>query len=135
MTSDTTTTPGGAASAGDSQPIAWRGLVYGTAVLASDGSRVGTVKEVLGSDEEDIFHGLRIALDGGKREVMVEADDIDLLSDSGVRLGLTADQVRALPDYDDEATYHLASVGWLRSHLGMGPVGWKRDSKSDEEAG
>jgi hypothetical protein len=28
------------------------------------------------------------------------------------------------------ATYHLASVGWLRKHLG-----WKKDAKSDEEPG
>lgn len=134
MTNDPSNPAGGTPSA-DPEPIAWRGLVYGTAVLASDWSRVGSVKEVLGSDEEDIFHGLRVGLDGGKRDVMVKADDIDLLSDSGVRLSLTADQVRELPDYDDEATYHLASVGWLRRHLGMGPVNWKRDSTSDEEAG
>jgi hypothetical protein len=123
------------AAGADAQPVAWRGLVYGTPVLASDGTRVGSVREVLGSDEEDIFHGLRVELAGHKRDVMVKADDITLLSDSGVRTSLAADEIRGLPAYDDEATYHLASVGWLRSHLGMGPVGWKRDSKSDEEAG
>ena len=35
-----------------------------------------------------------------------------------------------LPDFDEPASYHLASVGWLRHHLG-----WKADSKSDEEPG
>jgi len=120
---------------GDPEPVGWRGLVYGTPVLAADGSRVGTVREVLGSDEEDIFHGLRVGLAGARRDVMVEADDIDLLSDAGVRTTLGADAIRGLPDYDDEATFHLASVGWLRRHLGMGPVAWKRDSKGDEEAG
>jgi len=38
--------------------------------------------------------------------------------------------VEALPAYAEHATYHLASVGWLRRH-----VGWKEDSKSDEEPG
>jgi hypothetical protein len=110
--------------------VSWRGLLYGTPVLGPDGVRVGTVREVLGSDSEDIFHGLRVGLDGGKRDVMLAADRIEVLSDDGVRASMSSDDVRALPTYDDEATYHLASVGWLRKHLG-----WKRDSRSDEEAG
>jgi hypothetical protein len=138
MTDESATNPGAGAPAtpgADPEPVAWRGLIYGTPVLASDGARVGSVREVLGSDEEDIFHGLRVELDAAKRDVMIRADDIDLMSDSGVRVGLTATEIEGLPTYDDEATYHLASVGWLRSHLGRGPVSWKRDSKSDEEAG
>lgn len=110
--------------------VSWRGLVYGTPVLGSDGVRAGTVREVLGSDAEDIFHGLRVGLDGRKGDVMLPADRIDVLSDDGVRASIRADELRALPAYDDEATYHLASVGWLRKHLG-----WKADSGSDEEAG
>ena len=38
--------------------------------------------------------------------------------------------VAALADFDEPATYHLSSVGWLRHHLG-----WKADSSSDEEPG
>lgn len=114
----------------DDQPVSWRGLLYGTAVLASDGQRVGSVREVLGSDAEDIFHGLRVGLDQPKRDVMIPADRLPELSDSGVRTDLSIDEIRALPTYDEEATYHLASVGWLRKHLS-----WQRDSKSDEEAG
>ena len=37
--------------------------------------------------------------------------------------------VTGLADFHESATYHLASVGWLRKHLG-----WKADSKSDEES-
>ena len=117
----------------DGDPVSWRGLVYGTPVVASDGTRVGSVHEVLGSDAEDIFHGLRVALDGqsdAKHDVMVPADAIDSLGTADVRVGRTAAQLRDLPAYDDEATYHLASVGWLRKHLG-----WAKDSSSDEEAG
>jgi hypothetical protein len=119
-----------AATMTDDGPVSWRGLLYGTRVLASDGQRAGIVREVLGSDEEDIFHGLRVGLDGERRDVMVAADRIDELGDAGVRTALTLDELRALPGYDEEATYHLASVGWLRKHLG-----WTRDSRSDEEAG
>jgi hypothetical protein len=114
-------------------PVSWRGLLYGTPVVASDGTRVGTVREVLGSDADDIFHGLRVALDGqadAKRDVMVPADAIDALGTAEVRVARSAAEVRALGDYDEAATYHLASVGWLRTHLG-----WKKDAASDEEAG
>ena len=48
----------------ETQPISWRSIVYGTPVTSSDNVRVGVVHEVLGSDAEDIFHGLRVALTG-----------------------------------------------------------------------
>jgi hypothetical protein len=114
----------------DGDPVSWRGLIYGTAVLASDGVRVGSVREVLGSDADDIFHGLRVALDGAKRDVMLDAEEVESLGTGDVRASLTAAEIKALPTYDEVATYHLASVGWLRKHLG-----WTKDSKSDEEAG
>jgi hypothetical protein len=104
--------------------------VYGTPVISSDNERAGEVHEVLGSDAEDIFHGLRVALAGGHRDVMVSADDVASVSADEVRTDLTRSELEALPTYEDEATYHLASVGWLRKH-----VGWKSDSKSDEEPG
>ncbi len=110
--------------------VSWRGLVYGTPVNASDGSRVGTVREVLGSDADDLFHGLRVALAGARRDVMVAADDVTSLREDAIATDLTLEELAALPAYDEEATYHLASVGWLRTHLG-----WRQDSRSDEEAG
>jgi hypothetical protein len=114
----------------DSGPISWRSVVYGTQVVSSDDGRVGTVREVLGSDGEDIFHGLRVTLADGHRDVLLPADDVESLSAEEIRTDLTRAEVDALPAYDEQATYHLASVGWLRKHLG-----WKRDSKSDEEPG
>lgn len=109
-------------------PISWRSIVYETPVVTGDGERVGKVREVLGDDAEDIFHGLRVALDAGHREVMVPADAVTSLASDAVRLDLTRSAIDALPPYEEQATYHLASVGWLRKHLG-----WKKDSESDEE--
>jgi hypothetical protein len=111
-------------------PIGWRGVIYGTPVTAADGVRVGTVREVLGSDSEDIFHGLRVRLSTGDRDVMVPSDEVTNLSDSPVETDLSRSAIEALPTYDEVATYHLASVGWLRKHLG-----WRKDSASDEEPG
>jgi hypothetical protein len=114
----------------DDEPESWRTIVYGTAVLAAGGESVGVVREVLGSDAEDIFHGLRVALTGQRQDVMVSADDIASMSLAEVRTVLTRSQIDRLPAYDETATYHLASVGWLRKHLG-----WRKDAKSDEEPG
>ena len=114
----------------DSQPIAWRSVVYGTPIISSDGQRAGEVTEVLGSDADDIFHGLRATLAGPSRDVMIAADDVESLSTTEIHVTLTRDELQALPAYDESATYHVASVGLLRKHLG-----WKKDSESDEEPG
>ena len=114
----------------DEQATSWRSIVYGTPVIGSDGERLGEVREVLGSDAEDIFHGLRVRLADQRRDVMIAADDVAEISRGGVRTSLTGPDVQATAPYDESATYHLASVGWLRKHLG-----WQRDSKSDEEPG
>jgi hypothetical protein len=101
-----------------SDPIGWRGIVYGTPVTTADGVRAGTVREVLGSDGEDIFHGLRVGLASGHRDVMIPADNVTTLSTDEVGTDLTRPAIEALATYDETATYHLASVGWLRKHLG-----------------
>jgi hypothetical protein len=114
----------------DTDPIGWRAVTYGSAVTSDDGARVGTVREMLGSDADDIFHGVRVKLAGADHDVMISADDVASLTVGGVRTSLSRAEVAALAEYDEVATYHLASVGWLRKHLG-----WQKDAKSDEEPG
>ena len=114
----------------ESQPVSWRSIVYGTPVISRDNDRLGQVREVLGDDAEDVFHGLRVALADGHRDVMVSAHDVTSLATDVVQVDLARADIDALPTYSDEATYHLASVGWLRKHLG-----WRRDSQGDEEPG
>jgi hypothetical protein len=113
----------------DNDQIAWRAVTYGTPVITDDGTKVGTVHEMLGSDEEDIFHGIRVAAERHD-DVMIAASDVSSMTSSAVTTSLTPSEVAGLPEYKEEATYHLASVGWLRKHLG-----WKKDSQSDEEPG
>lgn len=98
--------------------------------MTADGVRVGTVREMLGSDAEDIFHGIRVRLSAGHRDVMIRADDVSTLTAEQVQTNRSRSEIESLPTYDDVATYHLASVGWLRKHLG-----WSKDSTSDEEPG
>ncbi len=114
----------------DSVPVSWRTVAYGSPVRSADGAAVGAVVEVLGSDEEDIFHGLRVRLSGGSRDVMLSPDDVASLGPGAVTTVLSAADIAALPAFDEAATYHLSSVGWLRKHLG-----WARDDRRDEEPG
>jgi hypothetical protein len=115
----------------DTTPISWRAIVYDTPVLASDGTRIGRVREVLGSDAEDIFHGVRVAVDGKVADdVVVGADQVTSITQAAIATALAPGDAASLPGYAEEATYHLASVGWLRKH-----VGWTKDAGSDEEPG
>jgi hypothetical protein len=115
----------------DATPIAWRAITYGTPVLAADASKIGTVREVLGSDADDIFHGIRVEIDKKTADdVVVTAAHVATITADAVTTDLSHDEASKLTRYSEEATYHLASVGWLRKHLG-----WVRDSESDEEPG
>ena len=114
----------------DSDPIGWRAVVYDTPVTAEDGTRIGTVREMLGSDAEDIFHGIRVALAGAKRDVMIDSGAVTALTTTEIRTNLMRSEIDALPTYEEVAGYHLGSVGRLRKH-----TGWAKDSTSDEEPG
>jgi hypothetical protein len=117
-------------SVADPQPISWRTVVYATPVISSDGERVGEVREMLGSDADDIFHGIRVGLSRAGHDVMVPSDAVTSLSTGEVRTSLTRADIAGLPAFEESASYHLASVGWLRKHLG-----WRKDSEGDEEPG
>ena len=58
---------------------------------------------MLGDDAEDIFHGLRVALDAGHRDVMVPADAVTSLAADSVHVDLTRSALDALAPYEEQA--------------------------------
>jgi hypothetical protein len=104
------------------QPIAWRGVLQETPVRSSEGEHVGEIVDLLGSDQEDIFHGIVVHLRRPGHEVFVPADDVTLMTPSHVDVAYTADQVHALPQHTEERQFELGWVGFFRKHLG-----WKRE--------
>lgn len=114
----------------DETAIAWRAVTYLTPVVAADGKGVGVVREILGSDAEDIFHGIRVGLNSESRDVLLSANLVTALTPVRIETSLTAAAFETLPTYVDEATYHLVSVGWRHKH-----PGWAKDSSKDEEPG
>jgi hypothetical protein len=77
-------------------PIAYPVLEDGVPVYAVDETSVGTVDHVVAAPEVDIFHGLVIRTDGGKR--FVAADQIASLHEHGVDLRIGPGEVEALPE-------------------------------------
>jgi hypothetical protein len=104
------------------QPIAWRGVAEDTPVRTSDGQSVGTLSDLLGSDREDIFHGIVVHLGRFGHHVFVAADDVTLMTRSYVDVSLTSDEIHALPKHDEERQYDLGMVGFFRKH-----PGWVRE--------
>jgi hypothetical protein len=109
------------AAAGADEPVAWRAVPEDVEVR-SDGQPVGTLYDLLGSHEEDIFHGIVVKLRSGSRRVFVPADDVVLLTASHVDVSLSAAEVGALPEHTEERGFGLGMVGLFRKH-----VGWARE--------
>jgi hypothetical protein len=55
-----------------SDPVSWLQIAQGWSVLASDGARLGTVAQVTGDKNSDIFDGLALQTAGGLRYVPAE---------------------------------------------------------------
>lgn len=77
-------------------PESWMVLEPGTPVLASDGSRVGEVKEVLAVPDEDIFEGVICKTPHGDR--FVDAELIGSIHEHGMDLKLNAAGAANLPE-------------------------------------
>ena len=76
-------------------PTAYQVLEPGVIVYAADGTALGTVDHVVAAPEEDIFHGLVIRTDAGRR--FVAADQVASLHEGGVDLRIASDEVSRLP--------------------------------------
>jgi hypothetical protein len=112
-------------------PVAYPLLERGVPVIASDGEQVGTVDHVVAAPEEDIFHGLVIAI-GGRDQRFVAAEMVQSMHERGVDLSIDSSQVIALPHPDGPAPVFREDPGdvqgwshWMHKLSGRGD--WKRD--------
>jgi hypothetical protein len=104
------------------EPIAWRAILEDTPVRSSDGQEVGTVYDVLGSKEDDIFHGILVHLGRLGHRVLVLADDVSLITRGHVDVARTSAELHALPEHTEERTFHLGVAGMFRRR-----PGWSKD--------
>ncbi len=108
----------------EEQPIAWQAILADTPVYASGGEEVGTVDEVLGASDADIFHGIVVRAPAAGHDVEIIADQITRITNRRIDIALTVQDIRLLPVYTEEASYTLGFVGLFRKHLG-----WTSDKR------
>lgn len=80
----------------DERPISWMALADGTPVIASDGSEVGKVTEVVADRDKDIFSGVNFKHGIFGSEHFAPADTISEITAEEVRLSLSAAEAQAL---------------------------------------
>jgi hypothetical protein len=111
-------------------PIAYEVLEKDVPVLASDGQQVGTVHHVVAASEKDIFHGIVISTQHGRR--FVEAADVAALHERGVDLRIDSAAAQSLPEpgggaavYDEDPTEMKGWHHWM--HVAGMRGDWKRE--------
>ena len=80
-------------------PVSWFLVRRGWSVVASDGSSVGTVEEVVGDEERDIFDGLAVSTGLLGKPRYVPAEDVGRIEEGTVHLALGPDETSRLPEY------------------------------------
>ena len=97
-------------------PIAYEVLDRGVPVYASDGTAIGTVDHVIAAPEQDIFHGVVVRTEGGKR--LIAAELIESLHERGVNLRIDSAQAAQLPPPENGAG------AWRVREPGVKPSPW-----------
>lgn len=98
-------------------PVAYLVLDKDVPVYATGGELVGSVDHVVAAPEQDIFHGIVIKVETGRR--FVAADQIASLHERAVDLSIDATEAAALPEP------HGAMPVWHDIEPGAKPSGWK----------
>jgi hypothetical protein len=84
------------------EPVSWLMIEPGWAVEAEDGKEVGTVREVLGDEEADIFDGLAVSHGMLKRARYVPAESVGEITAGRVALSMSSDEFERLGDYQPQ---------------------------------
>ena len=107
--------------AGAGDPVSWLLIRRGWKVFSSDGAEIGSVDEVVGDDERDIFDGLAVATSALGKPRYVPSEQIGEITEGLVRLKLTQVDAAGLGEYLEPATSAViepADTGGLGETLG-----------------
>jgi len=88
---------------GPDDPVAWSYVEPGTEVIGREGVRIGSVKAMLGTEAEGIFHGIALDPAGGGDPRVIPADSVTSLTTSRVQVQVATDQVNELEAYQGDA--------------------------------
>lgn len=107
-------------------PVSWLEIEQGWAVAASDGTQIGSVSELTGDREEDIFDGLAVRLGRSGPTRYVPAEQVGEIVPGRLTLKLTAAEAEALDPFEEpppeiEISPEKASIFTRFGAL----IGWK----------
>ena len=84
---------------GPDDPVAWNYVRADTSVVGPDGTELGRVAAMLGTEDEGIFHGMAVVPDDGGQARVVPADAVTRLTTARVEIAWTADQLAAAEEH------------------------------------
>jgi hypothetical protein len=79
-------------------PVSWKVVERGWTVYDANGEEVGTVHEIAGDENADIFDGLSIKESRLGGDKYVPAETVDRIEDGAVHLSIAGDRVATLDD-------------------------------------
>ena len=95
--------PGGKAAENRSavDPVSWLQIEPGWSVVIADGEALGTVAQVAGSKEDDIFDGLAVQIPGSTGLVYVPGEVVATIYPERIELRIAAAQAAGLSPYTE----------------------------------
>ena len=83
-------------------PVSWLVIEPGWKVVATDGTEVGSVDEIVGDTGKDIFNGLAVSSGILGRPKYVPAERVAGIVEGEVRLDVPADAIDHLEDHEPQ---------------------------------
>jgi hypothetical protein len=85
-------------------PVSWFVIEPGWKVVDAEGHEVGSVDEVAGDSNDDIFNGLSISTSLLGKPRYVPSEQVGTITEGRVHLKLTKDQIERLGEFKEPAT-------------------------------
>ncbi len=81
--------------------VSWLVIEKGWEVVASDGTEIGKVHELVGDEGQDIFDGLAVSSGLFGKPCYVPAERVKRITDGRIELDLPGDEAQHLEEYKE----------------------------------
>ncbi len=108
----------------DGYAVSYKVLARGTPVRCSDGASLGTVREVVEAEREQIFDGIVVDTPQGPR--WVDAPEIARIAERAVTLTIDAAEASQLPERDPKGSREFRADARTARTPRLFGGGWRR---------